>query len=82
MHSVLTLLLVAFMAPQSAPNSVAFPGGDALAPPPTFCAEVLPFTAFTIEFGEDEEFVDGLEMGCTEGDASGPLDVEALVDAT
>ena len=78
MHFV-TWLLAAIMAPQVANLSARFHADDQAAPP-SFCADVQPFEAFTIA-DDGEEFEDDVDMGCTESDGGGPLDVDALVDA-
>ena len=77
MLSALTWLLAAIMVPQVTHANMAF-GGDEPAPP-SFCADVQPFEAFTVA-DDGEEFDGGADMGCTESDG-GPLDIEAEVDA-
>lgn len=76
MQSVLTMLLASFLA---AGDGARTHSAEAEPPPPAFCADVQPFEAFTIADDGDEFFAD--EMGCTESDGSGPLDVEASLDA-
>lgn len=83
MPTVMTLLLAAFIA-QDAPGIVDARSATDIVRVADFCAELHPFTAFTIADGDElpdgdafGEFA-GDEFGCADGD--GPLDVDAEVN--
>ncbi len=82
MPTVMTLLLAALMAPNTV--DVDTTSNTAVRQAADFCAELHPFTAFTIADGDElpdgdafGEFADD-DFGCADGD--GPLDVDAEVN--
>jgi hypothetical protein len=79
MPSVVTLLFAAFFAHDASTADVVRDEGMDIPDASAFCADVEPFTQFTIADGE--ELIEDMEMGCTESDGNEPLDVDAELDA-